>query len=104
MQARGTSQRFREHARGPGLTLSVMQFIFLFRRIQLPNCVRSLGHHGATGESMLRKHVLIVAILAFLTPALLAQTVDEIIAKSVEARGGMDKLKSVKTIKSSGKM
>src|SRR4051794_23227939 len=80
-----------------------MQSIFLFRRIQLPNCVRSLGHHGATGESMLRKHVLIVAILAFLTPALLAQTVDEIIAKSVEARGGMDKLKSVKTIKSSGK-
>ena len=35
---------------------------------------------------------------------LLAQTVDEIIAKSVEARGGMDKLKSINTIKSTGKM
>ena len=53
---------------------------------------------------MFRKHVLIMAVLAFLTPALLAQTVDEVITKSVEARGGMDKLKSVKTIKSTGKM
>lgn len=53
---------------------------------------------------MLRKFCLGVAVLAFLTPALLGQTVDEIIAKSVEARGGMDKLKAVKSIRSSGKM
>jgi outer membrane lipoprotein-sorting protein len=50
------------------------------------------------------KKLVVIAALAFLTPALLAQTVDEIVAKTVEARGGMDKLKSVKSIKSTGKM
>jgi hypothetical protein len=58
----------------------------------------------STGEFMFRKHVLIITALFVLGPALLAQSVDDIIAKHVEARGGMDKLKSVKTIKSSGKM
>ena len=43
-----------------------------------------------------------VAVL--LTPMLSAQTVDEIIAKNVQARGGMDKIKSVQTIRSTGTM
>ena len=53
---------------------------------------------------MLKKLSLCVAFLAFLTPALIGQTVDEIIAKSVEARGGMEKLKALKSIRSTGKM
>ena len=53
---------------------------------------------------MMRKFCLSVAVLALLTPALIGQTVDEIVAKSVEARGGMDKLKAVKSIRSTGKM
>jgi outer membrane lipoprotein-sorting protein len=53
---------------------------------------------------MLRKLYLSVALVLFLTPALLAQTVDEIIAKSIEARGGLDKIKAVKSIKMTGKM
>jgi outer membrane lipoprotein-sorting protein len=42
--------------------------------------------------------------LAVLAPCLLAQSVDEIIAKNVQARGGSEKLKSVKTIKSTATM
>jgi len=53
---------------------------------------------------MLRKLSLSLAIAAVLTPALLAQSVDEIVAKHIQARGGMDKLKAVQTIRSTGKM
>jgi len=52
---------------------------------------------------MLRKLFLITVAL-LLAPLALAQSVDEIIAKNIQARGGMDKLKSVQTIRSSGKM
>lgn len=41
---------------------------------------------------------------AVLVPALWAQTADEIIAKNVQARGGMDKLKAVQSIKSTATM
>jgi len=53
---------------------------------------------------MLRKLSLVTAIAVLVTPALLAQTVDEIIAKNVQARGGMDKIKSVQTVRSTGTM
>ncbi len=53
---------------------------------------------------MLRKLSLVTAVAVLLAPALLAQTVDEIIAKNVQARGGMDKIKSVQTIRSTGTM
>ena len=53
---------------------------------------------------MLRKLSLSLAVAAVLTPALLAQSVDEIVAKHIQARGGMDKLKAVQTIRSTGKM
>ena len=53
---------------------------------------------------MLRKLWLVAGLIALLTPALSAQTVDEIIAKNVQARGGMDKIKSVKTVKSTATM
>jgi outer membrane lipoprotein-sorting protein len=48
---------------------------------------------------MCRKMCFLLALMV-LVPAMWAQTVDEIIAKNVQARGGMDKLKSVKTVKS----
>jgi outer membrane lipoprotein-sorting protein len=53
---------------------------------------------------MLRKLFLTTVAFILLAPLVLAQTVDEIIAKNIQARGGMDKLKSVQTLRSSGKM
>jgi outer membrane lipoprotein-sorting protein len=54
---------------------------------------------------MLRKLPLLTAITFLLiTPLLSAQTVDDIVAKNIQARGGMDKLKSVQTTRSTGTM
>ena len=53
---------------------------------------------------MLRKVCLAVLALAVLVPGMWAQTVDEIIAKNIQARGGMDKLKSVKSIRTTATM
>jgi len=53
---------------------------------------------------MVRKTCLAVLALTVLVPCLLAQSVDEIIAKNVQARGGADKLKSVQSIKSTATM
>src|ERR1700746_2932550 len=53
---------------------------------------------------MFRKLCFGIVAAAVLAPALSAQTVDEIIAKNIQARGGMDKLKSVKTIKTTATM
>jgi outer membrane lipoprotein-sorting protein len=52
---------------------------------------------------MLRKPLLGLALALLAVPAS-AQTVDEIIAKNLKARGGLDKLKSVQSIRMSGKM
>jgi len=48
---------------------------------------------------MFRKLGWLMAV-AVLAPAVWAQTADEIIAKNIQARGGLDKLKSVQSIKS----
>jgi len=53
---------------------------------------------------MIRKVCMSMIAWAVLAPCLLAQSVDEIIAKNVQARGGADKLKSVKSIKSTATM
>jgi outer membrane lipoprotein-sorting protein len=53
---------------------------------------------------MLRKFCLAVSLIALATPLLSAQSVDDIIAKNVQARGGLDKIKSVQTIRSTGTM
>lgn len=52
---------------------------------------------------MLRKLCLSVVMAAVLVPAVLAQTVDEVVAKHVAAMGGADKIKAAKTIKMTGK-
>jgi len=53
---------------------------------------------------MLRKVSLVAGLIALLCSVLSAQTVDEIIAKNIQARGGIDKIKSVKTLRSTGTM
>jgi len=53
---------------------------------------------------MFRKLCFGIVAAAVLAPAVWAQTVDEIIAKNIQARGGMDKLKSVKTMKATATM
>jgi outer membrane lipoprotein-sorting protein len=53
---------------------------------------------------MMRKHFLMLAAVTLLAPVLSAQTVDEIIAKHVQARGGMDKMKAVQSIRSTATM
>jgi len=53
---------------------------------------------------MLRRMILAGALLAWLAPMAVAETVDEVVAKNVAARGGMEKIKAVKSLKSTGKM
>jgi Outer membrane lipoprotein-sorting protein len=53
---------------------------------------------------MLRKLPLIFAVMLIAPAVLPAQTVDEVIAKNVQALGGMDKLKGVNTLRTSGKI
>ncbi len=53
---------------------------------------------------MFRKCLLTLAGLALFTLPTSAQTVDELIAKHITARGGMDKLKAAKTMRLTGKL
>ena len=53
---------------------------------------------------MLRKLCLGILAVAVLIPAMSAQTVDEVIAKNIQARGGMDKLKGVQSMKATATM
>ena len=54
---------------------------------------------------MLRKFfVIILFISTAIALQSWAQTVDEIIAKNLEARGGLDKIKAVKSLKMTGLM
>jgi outer membrane lipoprotein-sorting protein len=52
---------------------------------------------------MLRKILTIAVALILLPLAIDAQTVDEIIAKNIQAHGGVEKLKAVQTLRESGK-
>jgi outer membrane lipoprotein-sorting protein len=45
-----------------------------------------------------------LALAALLAAPAAAQTVDELIAKNIQAKGGMEKLKSVKSVRATGKM
>jgi hypothetical protein len=49
--------------------------------------------------------IVLIAIVSslFSTTPLLAQTADELIAKNIEARGGMEKIQAIKTLRISGR-
>lgn len=53
---------------------------------------------------MVRRFSMICAVLLLAPVVICAQTVDEIIAKNVQAVGGMDKLKAVHSVRASGKL
>jgi len=53
---------------------------------------------------MIRKTFVYALLAGLVAAAAGAQTVDEIIAKNLEARGGKDKIKAVKTIRMTGKL
>lgn len=52
---------------------------------------------------MLRKSLVAATFVALLSAAASAQTAEEIVAKHIQARGGAAKLKSVKTLRMTGK-
>jgi outer membrane lipoprotein-sorting protein len=53
---------------------------------------------------MQRKSVLLMIAALLMAPLLAAQTVDDIIAKNAQARGGLDKLKAVQSVRATGTM
>lgn len=53
---------------------------------------------------MLRRSQLVVALLLFAAANARAVTVDELIAKNVKARGGMEKIRAVQSLRVSGKL
>jgi outer membrane lipoprotein-sorting protein len=53
---------------------------------------------------MFRKLFLILTAAVVMALPVTAQTVDELIAKDIQARGGLEKIKAVKTIRFTGKM
>jgi hypothetical protein len=52
---------------------------------------------------MFRKSLIVAAFVALLSPVASAQTAEEIVAKHIQARGGAEKLKSIKTLRMTGK-
>jgi outer membrane lipoprotein-sorting protein len=53
---------------------------------------------------MLRKILMAVTVLALLAPIASAQTVDELVVKYTDAKGGLTKLKAINSVKLTGKM
>lgn len=53
---------------------------------------------------MVRKTLAGIAVLAVLASLASAQTADELIAKNIQAKGGMEKLKAVKSVRATGKI
>lgn len=53
---------------------------------------------------MMRRTLLGIAMLALLAPIASAQTVDELLAKNIEAKGGLQKLKAVQATRTTAKM
>jgi outer membrane lipoprotein-sorting protein len=53
---------------------------------------------------MLRKTLIGFTLLALLAPIASAQTVDELVARNMEAKGGAAKLKAVKSTRATGRM
>jgi hypothetical protein len=55
-------------------------------------------------ESMGKRCVIIAALLVFAAASLPAVTVDELIAKNIAARGGLDRIRAVKSLRTTGKV
>lgn len=53
---------------------------------------------------MFRRSLIALVLAALMAPVVHAETVDEIVAKNVKARGGLDKLKGVSSMKVTGKL
>lgn len=53
---------------------------------------------------MFRRLIPAALLLTCLAPFAFAETADEVVAKYVAARGGMEKIKSIKSVKASGKI
>ena len=53
---------------------------------------------------MLRRFAMLAALLTVLAPVASAQTVDEVVAKYIQGRGGIEKIKAVNSIRVTGKM
>lgn len=53
---------------------------------------------------MLRKTITGFALAVLMASPAVAQTVDELVAKNIQARGGADKIKAVKSARTTGKM
>ncbi len=53
---------------------------------------------------MLRKTLFAILLVAVVSVPVSAQTVDELIAKHIQARGGMEKIKAIKTLRVTGRM
>jgi outer membrane lipoprotein-sorting protein len=66
--------------------------------------MRLLPRVSATAQALSSGAALLLSCATFLVPAVRGQTVDEVIAANIQARGGMDKLKSVQTLRASGKL
>ncbi len=52
----------------------------------------------------MRKLASLALGIAFLTAPAWAQTADELVAKNIEAKGGLEKIKAIKTLKMQGRM
>jgi len=53
---------------------------------------------------MFRRSQLVVALLLFTAASARAVTVDELIAKNIKARGGIEKMRAIQSLRTSGKM
>jgi hypothetical protein len=53
---------------------------------------------------MFRRLIVTGLLLSCIAPMALAETVDDVVAKYIQARGGMEKIKSVSSMKATGKM
>ena len=58
----------------------------------------------SVAQKAARAALLVFAALIFLPHSAHAQTVDEIIAKNIQAHGGLEKLRSVQTLRMTGKL
>lgn len=52
----------------------------------------------------MRKRMIAAALLMLVVPALFAQTADELVTKYIQARGGMEKIKSIQSMRMTGTM